>query len=326
MASLTVRKGKRVIQFSDSDGYRRTLYLGKMDKSTATGCKLHIEHLLASKAANAPIPNGTAIWLKELGDTIHSNLSGFGLVARREAMPTIESAVNRYFADRPEIKPVTKAAWTQGSRSLLEYFGSDKRVDKITPDDAKAFRGWLITAKLTKAKNKLAGSTAHKRLRFAKALFRGMVEDGLLSLNPFAKTHIKTTIDESRNVYVTAQQTYALMEACPDAEMRLLLALCRWGGLRNPCETHVLKWSNIDRQAEEIRLISPKTNTPRSIPIFPELKRPLDEAYEQARDGAVYVIDKNRGRADSGGSLQSHNLRTAIMNENPSPSRTPKLA
>src|SRR5262249_15834499 len=77
------------------------------------------------------------------------------------------------------------------------------------------------------------------------------------------------------------------------AEWRLLFALSRFGGLRCPSEHQALKWVDVDRERERFRVDSPKTGV-RWVPIFPELRPYLDEAYELAPEGAVHVIGRYR--------------------------------
>src|SRR2546423_864477 len=78
-----------------------------------------------------------------------------------------------------------------------------------------------------------------------------------------------------------------VLDACPDAEWRLLFALSRFGGLRCPSEHLLLTWADIDWERSQIRVTSPKTEqfegqTERIIPMFPELRSALLDVFEQA--------------------------------------------
>jgi integrase len=46
--------------------------------------------------------------------------------------------------------------------------------------------------------------------------------------------------------FVTREEAHAVMDACPDAEWRLLFALSRFGGLRCPSEHIALRWADVD--------------------------------------------------------------------------------
>ena len=75
---------------------------------------------------------------------------------------------------------------------------------------------------------------------------------------------------------------------------RLLFALSRWGGLRVGSEVRRLTW-DIDWQRQRFTVRSPKTEHhqgggSRSIPIFPELAKLLDERFAEADEGETLVL------------------------------------
>ena len=82
-----------------------------------------------------------------------------------------------------------------------------------------------------------------------------------------------------------------MIASCPDAEWRLLVGLARFGGLRIPSEALSLRWEHVNRERNELFIPSPKTEhhegrESRLIPLFPELRLLLQEAFEQAPGGA----------------------------------------
>ena len=100
-----------------------------------------------------------------------------------------------------------------------------------------------------------------------------------------------------------------VIDACSDYEWRLLIALARFGGLRCPSETLELRWGDIDWEKGRMTVRSKKTEhhegkASREVPIFPELRSFLEEAWEQAEVGQEYVITRYRGNA---------NLRTQLQ-------------
>ena len=100
-----------------------------------------------------------------------------------------------------------------------------------------------------------------------------------------------------------------MLDACPDAQWKLLFALSRYGGLRCPSEHLALKWADVDWEQNRIRVPSPKTEhhegkESRIVPLFPELRPYLLQVFEQAEPGTEYVITRYRDSAS--------NLRTQI--------------
>lgn len=99
------------------------------------------------------------------------------------------------------------------------------------------------------------------------------------------------------------------MLACPDAQWRLILALCRYGGLRCPSEVLTLRWGDIDRDQKRFTVASPKTRKQgkpyRVVPLFPELERYVAEAFDAAEEGDEFCITRYRS--------QDVNLRTQLL-------------
>jgi integrase len=83
---------------------------------------------------------------------------------------------------------------------------------------------------------------------------------------------------------------YTVLEHCPDAEWRLIFALCRFGGLRSPSELLCLEWPDVLWDRDRIRVHSPKKEGDehggdRFIPIFPELRPYLKKPGNRPRRG-----------------------------------------
>jgi hypothetical protein len=83
----------------------------------------------------------------------------------------------------------------------------------------------------------------------------------------------------------------------PDAEWRLIVALARYGGLRTPSETLALEWLHVDWEQGRVTIHAPKqehlaNGGVRQIPLFPELRPYLEEAFELAAEGSRFVITR----------------------------------
>lgn len=77
---------------------------------------------------------------------------------------------------------------------------------------------------------------------------------------------------------------------------RTIVALSRLGGLRCPSEVLSLRWRDIDWHAGRMLVTSPKTEHhlgrgSRSVPLFPELRAVLEEAFELATPRDEYVVN-----------------------------------
>jgi integrase len=105
--------------------------------------------------------------------------------------------------------------------------------------------------------------------------------------------------NRDRLFFVTREMTARIMEACPNAEWRAIIALCRFGGLRCPSELLTLTWQDILWDRNRFQVSSPKLEHAKSmgkrwVPLFPELRPYLEALYDQAEAGTVYVINRTR--------------------------------
>lgn len=90
------------------------------------------------------------------------------------------------------------------------------------------------------------------------------------------------------------------MDAMPDAQWRVLWALARFGGLRSPSESRLLRWTDVNWAANKLLVRTPKTehhgegHDYKHVPLFPELRRELDALWEQTPKGTIYVLPRWR--------------------------------
>ncbi len=99
--------------------------------------------------------------------------------------------------------------------------------------------------------------------------------------------------------FVDRETVAKVLEACPTAELRLVFALARFGGLRCPSEIQLLTWADVLWDQDRLRVTSPKTEHhegggERFTPIFPELRPHLEAGFEAAQPGTVHVVRTHR--------------------------------
>ena len=161
----------------------------------------------------------------------------------------------------------------------------------------------------------LAPTTVSKRLQFARMFFKAAKKRNLIAANPFAEVSAAAVMQCDRQRYVTREETERLLAIC-DPTWRLIVALSRFGGLRCPSEVLSLRWQDINWENDRMEIQSPKTEhhegkASRSVPIFAELRQFLQEAFEVAPEGAVYVVDERLRKAAQGkNGWRNCNLRT----------------
>jgi len=288
MASLANDPGgRRRILFVDTEGNRKTIRLGKMSKRQAEAVKLRIEDLAASKLSGGTPSDETARWIASIDETLRNRLAAVGLAERRGTVQ-LGPFIDAYLEKRQGVvKESTLTVDRLAKGSLIGYFSADRSLRTITAGDAEDFRNHLLT-------NKLAEGTVRKRCSIAGKMFRYAMRHGLVDANPF-ETVPTNSIATERFSFVSAEDAAKVLEELPDCQWRLLFALSRWGGLRVGSEVRRLTWADIDWQQQRFTVCSPKTEHhqgggSRTVPIFPELAKLLDERYAQAEEGETLVL------------------------------------
>lgn len=303
MASITSEKnGCRTIQFVGADGRRRSIRLGKIAMRQVESIKLRVEALLASVISGLPIDRETAGWVRDIGDELADKLARVGLIPER-ASAVLGEFLDQYIAKRTDVKPRTKVNMQNCCMRLLSHFDRDRLLSSITPGDADAWLLWM--------RERYANGTISRTVKYAKQFFRSAVRSRLIPSNPFEDVKPPSQANSSRLFFVTLETTRRVLDACPDHEWRLIVALCRYGGVRCPSELLPLRWDEVLWDDGKFLVHSPKTEhhedgADRWVPIFPELRPFLEASFEAAEPGAVHLINRYR---DGDQNLRSQLLR-----------------
>jgi integrase len=312
MASLIcdATSGCKTIQLNvrEGDGKRPKINLGSMPKKDAQTIKSKVQAIIAGKRSQRPVDAETADWIAKLEHGLAKRLAQLGLISPRETSAdqprqTVAAFVDDYLVKRT-VKAGTKRNHTQTRNYLVEYLGKDRRLDVVTRLDAEQWQDWLRSTK------KLHINTVRTHIKYAKMFFGAAVKGRLIAENPFAGFKTKLVAREERMRFVTLEETDKLLDAAPNAEWRAIIALARYGGLRTPSETQLLRWDDILWDDGKIFVRSPKTEhhegkESRWVPLFPELREILDEALQLAKPGEQYVAPRSRSGSD--------NLRTQML-------------
>ncbi|MEZ6142076.1 MAG: tyrosine-type recombinase/integrase [Zavarzinella sp.] len=243
----------------------------------------------------------TAVWLSSIADPLKSKLVAVGLIEKQEStIIRLGDFLEKLIESRTDLKQRTVIKYRDTSNKLISYFGSEKPIEEINPIDGDEFRRWLQT--------NLGDNTVCRCCGRAREFSRYAVRKRLLSTNPFAEMkRLNVQPNRSRDYFLSIEDAAKILDACPNAQWRLIFVLSRFGGLRCPSEHLELTWDDVDWEKNRLRVRSPKTEHfegkgERIIPMFPEIRTELEMVFEQAEPGAVYVITDYRST--------NQNLRT----------------
>ncbi len=124
--------------------------------------------------------------------------------------------------------------------------------------------------------------------------FAKWLRDQLLESSPFLNLKGGDESNVERQRFIGRELAARVLEACPDIDWRVIFGLARFAGLRCPSEVMGLKWTDIDWAAGRLRIDAPKTGL-RFCPMFPEVRAVLADGFDQAAEGAVYVVARRFG-------------------------------
>ncbi len=312
MASFsTDARGNRRILFL-LDRQRKQIRLGKLPMKACREIQSRIEAIVESREAKLPLEPAVARWLLDLEGTLREKLVAVGLADPLEER-TLGPFIASYIDGRAELKPNTIEHLQRARRELVDLFGEFRQLGSITPGDAADFREFLrkgmpqiqhaavMKGARKRTRRPQAENTVRRTCSRARQFFEHAVKKGAIAANPFGQMKkLSVQTNKSREAFVTRAMSELVLDACPDAEWRLLFALCRFGGLRCPSEVLLLTWSDVDWERSRIRVTSPKTAHHegkgfRWISIFEELKPYLEAAFDDAAPGTKHVINRYRG-------------------------------
>lgn len=309
--------GKKRITFKGLDGKRRALYLGKCGKGNAETIRRHVDAILTAAMSLGTLAADTADWLGKIHPDLHAKLVNVGLTTARESTGNKSAAllgsfIDGYLARREDLKPASRLVLGHVIRNLKEFFGTERPMELINPAEADDFRRWLEVTE------ELAPATIGKRIEWCDTFFRDALRRKLIPENPFIDVKRSKATNKDRQKHIDRAVIDKVIDACPNAEWRLLVALSRFLGLRVPSEPFSLKWTDIDWATSRMTITSVKTarydgRGSRLVPILPEIRIYLNEVDELSQEGDVYVFENLRKRASvRSGYWADINLRTTF--------------
>lgn len=229
-------------------------------------------------------------------------LARVGLLTR-VVIPTLGELWDRFIAESSAKDSTLRTYQTVRAR-FFRYFREGDDPRRLTNEQCRAWLDFCSAEGYAEAS--LAGCVQR-----AKTVFTWAVRKGVLPTNPFEGVRRGSFVNERKRAYISLDRYHRLLEVCPSQSWRTLLALCRIGGLRNPSETLLVRWTDVDWAGGRLRVTSPKTEhhtgkDSRIIPMFPELRAEIDRQFDESENyDSPYVVTHARGSAA--------NLRTGLL-------------
>ena len=268
--------------------------MGAVSRKDAETAQNYIDSLIKARKTGGIISPAVQEWLCGITDGLRDRLEKLGLVeTKAKSRWTVAGWLADYIERRTNAKSDTRRK-LQNVQKRLEAFFQNDTVEGLTAYQAKNYRAYL------KETVGLAENTIRRHIGMCRQFFNAAIDAGIIAKNPFAGQPVTIRPNKARLYYVSPQTAQSVLQACPDAEWRLIFGLARFGGLRCPSEILQLRWTDIDFEQQRFTVHSPKTEHHadggvRIVPMFPELKPLFQDAFDNAREGAVYCIERYRG-------------------------------
>jgi len=198
--------------------------------------------------------------------------------------------LTRYLNSRTDLRQSTLESHRLTGDYLKKFFGEEIYVDRINRAMASNWRAAMANGKLSfhRKGKAMAEASVCIGVRDAKTIFNHAVRDDLILFNPFDRLKGNAAEPDKDWKYVSLEELNKLLGACPNIGWRMLIALCRLGGLRRG-EALALRWADINWEEHHFPVIAEKTGRRRVVPIGPKLYQMLLEAFEQAEEGGKRV-------------------------------------
>ncbi len=301
MASINKdSKGWRVL-FVDPNGDRKQIRPGRgTNKATAEQIGRYVDVLVAHVCSKGILDRQAAIWLGDIGDKLHAKLVRAGLteprvVAVKADSPLLVTFIDAFIADGKTLvgnpaSDSTLAKWRTARNHLTSVFPAKQTLEDVTPQGAKSFRQWLEARRINKSAENPNGEPMRKNsirkiIASTKVIFNAAKRLELVTRNPFKFEASSCVTNRDRDYFVTAEMTQKLLDAAPDTQWKLIIALWRLAGLRK-MEIHSLTWGDVLWDKGRFRVRATKTahmegREIRFVPIGPVLSY-LEDAFQAA--------------------------------------------
>ncbi len=168
--------------------------------------------------------------------------------------------------------------------------------------------------KVRKTSPGLGENTAKLRLGFGRAFFERAVEDELILKNPFKIKGLTVSQTAAQKTYIRWAVIESAVEHCPKTEWKLLFAMTRTIPMRIPSEIVGLPWADVDWERNQILIHPPKTRHigkhARLVPILETVRPLLEQMFDSAADGEMYVFSNLRTNATRGTTAKKYVTRS----------------
>ncbi len=168
----------------------------------------------------------------------------------------------------------------------------------INADEAQGFRDWLSEVR------HYAQASISGHIKRARQVYTSALNAGIITCNPFAQVLAGTQANDAKSKYISTETVNRAIDMAPDSQWRLIIALCRYAGLRCPSEVLALKWSQVDFSENKLNIPGAKGKDGetrwRTMPILPELRAYLEDAFNPEQIRVIHRYSQSNSNLRKG--------------------------
>jgi site-specific recombinase XerD len=299
MASISIEKNRYSVRLLINNKEFR--FRGFTNRREAERFADKLEMLKTARKTGT-MPGELAVWVGELeknSPELYDRIADIGLMEAREESRTLEELLKTH-RNRSDVSEATRTTWDLIGHNLIEFFGGEKPIARMTQEEVHQFDQWLRTAPLNR-RNKQAvaytEATANKRIGIAKTIFHYAEKIGWIAKNPFRFLKGGDSTNPEKLEYVPAENLLKVVENSP-LRWRVILLFGRFCGLRGSSELYRMEWGDIHLStAEEKGWIAVRAEKNkhhgrayRVVPLPTVLESHLVQWMEQALEGEKMVF------------------------------------
>lgn len=285
-APQMLKNGKARYQPFGPTGRRLSFTFPARDLKRASIIASHIDDLIDARSTGMRPSRATAKWIRSLGESLQNQLVREELIEQQRTT-TLGDFIDSLI-DRSTLKPETVKTYQTTRKRMTQFFGTDCSLATITHEQALDYRSWMLDKRTPRT---LSPSTAGREIGMSRQFFKIAIKLGYVEDNPFEGIPAVVRGNPERMHMITRDDAFKLIEACPDSQWKLLIALARFAGLRISSEVRNMLWKDVDSPSRKLLIRSTKTEHKfGGARLFPEVMPHL-EAWANDSDTSGLIFN-----------------------------------
>jgi integrase len=222
------------------------------------------------------LPNSLLTQVRQLPAVLQCKYERLGLVGVQSGPKSLGDLTTAFLNQR-SIAPGTRVIYERTVGRLHKFFGEGLDIATLKPEDAHRWKAWLFSPEATDRKEPMGVGTVSKHVSQGKTIFQWAVDLEWLDRTPFRGVTNGSQVNARRVAFVSEETIEMVLAQSTDPQLRALIGLGRYGGLRMPSEAAELTWQQVDLPNSTLSVFSPKTKRTRKLPICSRLRDLLME-------------------------------------------------